>query len=86
MLIFDPSDIRYRYIDDTSFYDDPEKKKIHISLGTTMSRTIAFEVLENAIKASEILGVDKELREEFEYTRDLLSPYQVGKYGQLQEW
>lgn len=26
MLIFDPSDIRYRYIDDTSFYDDPEKK------------------------------------------------------------
>lgn len=26
MLVFDPSDIRYRYIDDTSFYDDPEKK------------------------------------------------------------
>jgi hypothetical protein len=26
MLVIEPSDLRYRYIDDTSFYDDPEKK------------------------------------------------------------
>jgi len=26
LIIFDPSDLKYRYIDDTSFYDDPEKK------------------------------------------------------------
>jgi hypothetical protein len=26
MVLFEPSDLRYRYIDDTSFYDDPEKK------------------------------------------------------------
>lgn len=26
MLIFDPKDITYKYIDDTTFYDDPEKK------------------------------------------------------------
>jgi hypothetical protein len=26
MVVFEPSDLRYRYIDDTSFYDDPEKK------------------------------------------------------------
>lgn len=76
------------YSPENAFYlsDDPEKEKIHISLGTTMSRAIAFEVLDNAIKASEILGVDKELRKEFVYTRDRLSPYQIGKHGQLQEW
>jgi hypothetical protein len=26
MVIFDPADVRYRYIDDTTFFDDPEKK------------------------------------------------------------
>jgi hypothetical protein len=26
MVIFDPADIVYRYIDDTTFYDDPDKK------------------------------------------------------------
>jgi len=66
--------------------DDPNKEKRHISLGTTMSRAIAYEVLDNAIKAAEILGIDKNLRKEFIEARDNLSPYQVGKHGQLQEW
>ena len=76
------------YSPENVFYlpDDPNKEKRHISMGTTMSRAIAYEVLNNAIKASEILDVDKNLREEFVRTRDKLSPYQVGKYGQLQEW
>ena len=26
MVVFEPNDLRYRYIDDTQFYDDPEKK------------------------------------------------------------
>jgi len=26
MIIFDPADLSYRYIDDTTFYDDPDKK------------------------------------------------------------
>ena len=26
MVIFDPQDVRYRFIDDTTFYDDPAKK------------------------------------------------------------
>jgi hypothetical protein len=26
MVIFDPKDLEYKYIDDTTFYDDPEKK------------------------------------------------------------
>lgn len=26
MVVFEPADLRYRYIDDTQFYDDPEKK------------------------------------------------------------
>lgn len=67
-------------------HDDPKKKKRHISLGTTMSRSIAYEVLNNAAIASEILGIDHELRKEFVKSRDQLSPYSTGKHGQLQEW
>ena len=26
MIVFEPNDLRYRYIDDTSFYDDPAKR------------------------------------------------------------
>ena len=66
--------------------DDPKKRKIHTSMGTTMSRAIAYEVLSNAIKASEILDVDADLRKEFIAKKERLSPYQIGSYGQLQEW
>ncbi|WP_430813839.1 glycoside hydrolase family 95 protein [Carboxylicivirga sp. RSCT41] len=76
------------YSPENHFYysDGEEKKKGHISMGTTMSRAIAWEVLDNAIKASEILDVDEDLRKEFIQTRDKLSPYKIGKHGQLQEW
>jgi alpha-L-fucosidase 2 len=56
------------------------------SMGTTISRAIIHELFENCIKASEILGVDIELRKEMKTSMDKLSPYQIGKYGQLQEW
>ncbi|MDG2357396.1 MAG: glycoside hydrolase family 95 protein [Polaribacter sp.] len=66
--------------------DDPKKEKIHTSMGTTMSRAVAYESLTNAIKASEILCVDEDLRKEFIEKRNRLSPYQIGSEGQLQEW
>ncbi|ALJ04507.1 hypothetical protein APS56_04845 [Pseudalgibacter alginicilyticus] len=76
------------YSPENKYYlkEDPTKEGRHISMGTTMSRAIAYEVLSNAVKASEILEVDKDLRKEFIVARDNLSPYQIGKHGQLQEW
>lgn len=66
--------------------DDPDRSPRHLSVGTTMSRAIAYEVMSNAIKASKILGVDAKLRNEFGSAINRLWPYQVGKYNQLQEW
>ncbi len=66
--------------------DDPNRSPRHLSVGTTMSRAIAYEVMSNAIKASKILGVDAKLRNEFSRAINRLWPYQVGKYNQLQEW
>jgi alpha-L-fucosidase 2 len=59
---------------------------VGLSMGTTMSRAIIYELFTNCIKASEILGVDEDLRKEFVKSRSKLSPYQIGKDGQLQEW
>jgi alpha-L-fucosidase 2 len=59
---------------------------VDLSMGTTMSRAIIYELFTNYIKASEILGVDEDLRKDFIKSRSKLSPYQIGKYGQLQEW
>ena len=62
------------------------KTLVGISMGTTMSRAIIYELFSNCIKASEILGIDDDLRKDFIKSRNKLSPYQIGKQGQLQEW
>ena len=44
------------------------------------------EILLDAIKASEELGVDKKERKEWEQVLANLVPYKIGRYGQLMEW
>lgn len=54
--------------------------------GPTMDMAILRDVFEQTAKASEILGVDSGFRKKVLKTRSGLAPYQIGKYGQLQEW
>jgi alpha-L-fucosidase 2 len=56
------------------------------SLGTTMSRAILAEVFANTARAAAILGVDAPLAAEFQAARSRLSPFPIGRHGQLQEW
>jgi alpha-L-fucosidase 2 len=59
-------------------------------LGVTVPnfQDIAFigETFENTVKASEILGRDKEFREKVREAKERLMPYKVGRMGQFQEW
>ena len=64
----------------------PTGKKTSITAGSTMDNQIAFDALSSAIRASEILGVDNDLRKEMSQKIAKLPPMQVGQYGQLQEW
>jgi alpha-L-fucosidase 2 len=52
----------------------------------TMDIALLRDLFGNTIRASEILGVDSEFRKEIVHLRDSLPPFQIGKYGQLQEW
>ncbi len=54
--------------------------------GTTMDNQLIRGLFSYVIEASEILGVDAELRETLKEKRSLLPPNQIGQYGQLQEW
>ena len=64
----------------------PKGKKTAVTAGCTMDNQIAFDALNNAVKASEILGVDEAERKDMQVLISLIPPMQIGKYGQLQEW
>ncbi|MDE6323830.1 MAG: glycoside hydrolase N-terminal domain-containing protein [Paramuribaculum sp.] len=55
-------------------------------LGATYANAVTREVLSAAIKAATILDVDKESVAEWKDKLDNMYPYQIGRYGQLQEW
>lgn len=57
-----------------------------IDLGATYANAVTREILKNAITAAEILDVDAENVAEWKEKLDKMYPYQVGRYGQLQEW
>ncbi len=70
------------------YYTDEEgnKHSVAVSKGTTCDLSIIREVFSDFIKASEILGRDKDLANSVETKLDMLYPYQIGEKGDLLEW
>jgi alpha-L-fucosidase 2 len=56
------------------------------SAGCTMDMALIRELFTNCIDASKELGIDKEFAARLDAAHARLIPYQVGRYGQLQEW
>jgi len=54
--------------------------------GPTMDLSILRDLFAQTAQAAAILGVDADFRKTVLAARERLAPYQVGKYGQLQEW
>ncbi len=57
-----------------------------ICKASTMDITLIRELLENYVSASGVLGYGLEYDEEITDLSMNLLPFQIGKYGQLQEW
>ena len=51
-----------------------------------MDMTLIRELFANCITASKELGIDHDFAAKLETARARLVPYQIGRYGQLQEW
>ena len=65
-------------------YDN--KKQATFSPGPTMDMAIIRESFARYIEACQIFGIDDALTQEVRKNLAQLLPYQIGKYGQLQEW
>ncbi|MFB3387676.1 glycoside hydrolase N-terminal domain-containing protein [Flavobacterium sp. LAR06] len=57
-----------------------------VTAGSTMDNQIVFDVFSSVIKASEVLGKNKQYTDSLKTLRDMLPPMQIGKNNQLQEW
>lgn len=57
-----------------------------ISTGASMDHQMAWDLLNNCVKACEVLDIDADFKALAAKTRDRICPPMVGKWGQLQEW
>ena len=64
----------------------PDGKSAQVSAGCTLDIALLHEIFANCQRAAGILGVDSDFAGQLAATRKQLPQYQIGKYGQLQEW
>lgn len=57
-----------------------------LCMGPSMDNQILFALFNCCIKASEILAIDDEFREEVSQVLQRIPQPKIGKYGQIQEW
>ena len=63
-----------------------EGKEYQVSMASTMDMAITRELLSASIRAVDIIGIDKEMRNQMDSALSKLYPYHIGRLGQLQEW
>lgn len=66
--------------------NNPSGKSTSLTAGCTMDNQIAFDVLSNALHASQILNENPDYCERLKVMIEHLAPMQIGQYNQLQEW
>jgi len=64
----------------------PDGKPAMTSAGCTMDMALIRELLTNCIATANLLSIDAAFAQKLEAARAHLIPYQVGRFGQLQEW
>ncbi len=64
----------------------PDGKPAMTSAGCTMDMALIRELFTNCIETLKELGIDGDFAAKLDAARARLIPYQVGRYGQLQEW
>ena len=63
-------------------------KEVNIALfgGIAMDNQMVYDVLKNTALAAHELGVDTDFAKQIDELKAQLTPYLIGKYGQVQEW
>ena len=74
------------YSPENRFRAPDDGKTAQLDVGTTMSMGICRDIFRNCIRAAEVLDIDPELRLELKAKLAALTPYPIGKDGNLLEW
>jgi alpha-L-fucosidase 2 len=85
-LVEDPTNHRLVTCPSLSPENAHPEGRTSICAGPTMDLEILRDLFTNCVRAAEILGRDRKLREQIAETRAKLAPLHIGKAGQLQEW
>jgi alpha-L-fucosidase 2 len=64
----------------------PDGKRAFTSAGCTLDLALIFELFSSCESSSALLKQDSEFASRLSSLRKRLPPYQIGRYGQLQEW
>lgn len=64
----------------------PDGKPAMTSAGCTMDMALIRELFSNCIAAAKELDIDSDFAAKLDAARAKLVPYQIGRWGQLQEW
>ena len=69
-------------------YVDDNGKNMNCALfgGVAMDNQMVYDVLKNTAEAARILDTDAEFASQLDELKAKLTPYKIGKYGQIQEW
>lgn len=64
----------------------PDGKPAFTSAGCTMDMALIRELFTNCIDSAKELGIDSDFAAKLAGAREILIPYQIGRWDQLQEW
>ncbi len=67
-------------------YKLPNGVTAKLCMGPTMDTEITRQLFTRVIDASVVLNVDADFRAKVKAAMDRLPPFEIGKYGQIQEW
>lgn len=61
-------------------------KELQVSMASTMDMAITRQLFDDCLKAAGHLGIEDDFTKQLQAALPRLYPYQIGQYGQLQEW
>ncbi|WP_348269485.1 glycoside hydrolase family 95 protein [Edaphobacter paludis] len=70
---------------ENSFFT-PDGVRTQVCMGPTLDNDLLRDLFNHTAEASQLLGVDADLREAVESACRRLPPDRIGKYGQIEEW
>lgn len=69
-----------------SYTENNKSYNLAIFGGVAMDNQMVYDVLKNTAEAARILGVDADFANELDLLKANITPYKIGRYGQVQEW